>query len=316
VARRLTSRVGTLDSSLFSFTLQIDPDFIFTGSSGELVSFIDHAGFEWLGQQGASLCQLQYSTFTESAFSDRPCNRVFGRRQGQDGSSAKAGTWLPARAAAFVDSANCSLWMQLEFPVALVQDYGAPATLWLHYNFSDGPTHVDVQLLWFNKTATRIAESLMFGFTPSASGSEWWMRKLGAYVQPHEVVQGGNPWQHAVSGNAVFSPVAPQHLLRSSRALTLTSLDAPLVAPIIRSANGTSASPLVPHTNALNATQVAGVAWNLFNNMFETPPFCTCFKSRALAPSHIFSSGGQLITFFGILSLALTRQTPKNSDFR
>lgn len=179
------------------------------GSAGELVSFVDHTGFEWLGQHGSSLCLLQYSTFTENVFTDRPCNRVFGGRQGQDKSGAKAGQWRPVRTAAFVDASNCSLWMQLEFPDALVQGYGAPEKVWLGYNFSSDSTHSDVQLLWFNKTATRIAESFMFEFTPSVPGNEWWMHKLASYVQPQEVVQGGNPWQHAVSGNVVFSSVSP-----------------------------------------------------------------------------------------------------------
>ena len=108
---------------------------------------------------------------------------MFGGRQGQDKSGAKAGLWRPSRTQAFVDGSNCSVWMHLEFPEALVQDYGAPEKLWLGYNFSaNGRTHADVQLLWFNKTATRIAESFMFEFTPSAPGGEWWMRKLATYV--------------------------------------------------------------------------------------------------------------------------------------
>jgi hypothetical protein len=299
-------------------------DSIPTGAAGELTSLVDRTGFEWLGHQGASLCLLRYSTYTESTFSDRPCNRVFGRRQGQDGSGAKAGTWHPARTAAYVDSSNCSLWMQLEFPDTLVRDYGAPETLWLNYNFSGGATHVDVQLLWFNKTATRIAESLMFEFAPSAAGSEWWMDKLGTYVQPHEVLQGGNPWQHAVSGNAVFAAVSPRHLLRSSRALTLSSLDAPLLAPIISTDNQTSASPLVPTTNALNATQVAGVAWNLFNNMFAALHLNSIsslllrqlarFRPATSFLSHTLQSGGPPITFFGTLTLPSTRSTLKSFD--
>jgi hypothetical protein len=248
---------------------------------------VDHTGFEWLSAEGASLGLLQYSTFTESSFRERPCNRVFGSRQGQDASGAKAGTWRPALAAAFVDDTNCSLWLHLKFPDSLSQDYGAPQQLWLSYNFSDASTHVDLQLLWFNKTATRIAESFMFEFTPSVSGSEWWMQKLAAHVRAHDVVQGGNMWQHAVSGGVTFSPFAPRSAPRNSKSLVLSSTDSPLLAPII-SSNGafraliqcvfvtfcpgsSSPSPLVPHTDVLNATQVTGVAWNLFNNMFAIP---------------------------------------------
>ena len=200
--------------------------------------------------------------------------------------------WRPVRTAAFVDVSNCSLWMQLEFPNALVQDYGAPEKVWLGYNFSSGSTHSDVQLMWFNKTATRIAESFMFEFTPFAPGNEWWMQKLASHVQPQDVVQGGNPWQHAVSGNVVFSSVSPStprppnhptpHIAQHS--LLLSSFDAPLLAPILNSDGISSPSPLVPHTNIINASQVQGVAWNLFNNMFVIPhsiPFNAPLHLRA-----------------------------------
>jgi hypothetical protein len=113
------------------------------------------------------------------------------------------------------------------------------------------------------------------------------MQKLAAHVRVHEVVQGGNMWQHAVSGGVTFSPFAPRSAPHNSKSLVLSSTDSPLLAPII-SSNGafraliqcffvthcpglSSPSPLVPHTDVLNATQVAGVAWNLFNNMFAIP---------------------------------------------
>jgi hypothetical protein len=43
-----------------------------------------------------------------------------------------------------------------------------------------------------------------------------------------------------------------------------------MVTPIINSDGTASPSPLVPHTNPVNATQVQGVAWNLFNNMYAS----------------------------------------------
>ena len=60
--------------------------------------------------------------------------------------------------------------------------------MWLACSFSGGQTHADVQLLWFNKTSTRIVESFMFEFTPTAVGSACWMQILDVFVQPREVV--------------------------------------------------------------------------------------------------------------------------------
>ena len=57
-----------------------------------------------------------------------------------------------------------------------------------------------------------------------------------------------------------------------------------MVTPIINSDGTASPSPLVPHTNPVNATQVQGVAWNLFNNMFVIPhsiPFNAPLHLRA-----------------------------------
>jgi len=64
----------------------------------------------------------------------------------------------------------------------------------------------------FEKTATRMAEAGLFGFSPvdpgqgaAAPASQWAMDKLGEWVLPEDVVDGGSRGLHGVSSGISFA---------------------------------------------------------------------------------------------------------------
>ncbi len=70
---------------------------------------------------------------------------------------------------------------QLEMPPAAVLMCGAPVTIYLQYTVSaDAPTDIQVNAQWFNKTATRLPESLWFSVIPKlpAAPGGWLLNKV------------------------------------------------------------------------------------------------------------------------------------------
>ena len=59
---------------------------------------------------------------------------------------------------------------------------------------------LDVTLQWYQKTATRLPESLMFLFTPEPNpqlvDSFWYMSKMGSWIDPANVVRNGSQYMH------------------------------------------------------------------------------------------------------------------------
>ena len=112
-------------------------------------------------------------------------------------------------------------------PVDAVTNYGAPTDVWAQFTFSNRtPYHFDIDLQWFNKTSTRLAESFMYEFKPVPRTAYYWMmNKLGSWVSPLDVAWGGCQVQHGVWDGLVYQglPLQPS--------LSIASRDVPLVAP-------------------------------------------------------------------------------------
>ena len=91
------------------------------------------------------------------------------------------------------------------------QYYGAPKEIWINYvshNFKQNPfspAGFDVTLQWFQKTPTRLPESIMYYFSPTNPGRDmgnpdfkWRVSKLGHLVDPGNVVQNGSQYLHGM----------------------------------------------------------------------------------------------------------------------
>ena len=113
---------------------------------------------------------------------------------------------------------------------------------------------IEIIFSWFDKPACRLPEAFWLSFVPRTRKPDGWMfEKMGQRVSPTEVISRGARTLHAVD-QAV-------HYHDGERAFSLTTLDAPLVAPGQRALlNFHNQSP----------DMRGGVHVNLYNNIWGT----------------------------------------------
>eukprot|EP00823_Brevimastigomonas_motovehiculus_P008810 TRINITY_DN824_c0_g1_i2.p1 TRINITY_DN824_c0_g1~~TRINITY_DN824_c0_g1_i2.p1 ORF type:complete len:655 (+),score=144.20 TRINITY_DN824_c0_g1_i2:280-2244(+) len=149
-----------------------------------------------------------------------------------------------------------SVWVHGTMAFPLVSLYGAPTDVWINYLFySDmNNVHMNVDLLLFNKTATRIPEALWMQFMPAPSGA-WEMNKLSQWLEVGNVITNGSFHLHAVQDGVRLS------LQQSDNQLLIESLDAGLFS------FGTPSAFPTP-LRAPDFSQ--GASANLYNNLWGT----------------------------------------------
>jgi hypothetical protein len=131
--------------------------------------------------------------------------------------------------------------------------YGAPPVLHLELTLHKQTPAIGVRLAWDDKPACRLPEAGWLSFVPNAPGAAWQFEKLGQWIDPRDVVRGGNRSLHAVFDRVVC--------VDGARQLTITTRDAALAAP--------GAPALLRFTKALPEME-GGVHFNLFNNLWGT----------------------------------------------
>jgi hypothetical protein len=147
-----------------------------------------------------------------------------------------------------------SLVAQLLMPPRLCREYGAPGELWLTLYAADAAAALDLDLQWFDKKATRLPEALWCSFNPKLrEPAQWRLDKLGQWIDPADTVPAGGRHLHAVWSGVRCGG--------SDGALSIETLDAPLVAPGCRAL-------LRCHDRALPLHQ--GMHFNLYNNVYGT----------------------------------------------
>jgi len=142
----------------------------------------------------------------------------------------------------------------LKMPAPVCREAGAPRTVFLRYLFSRTAPVFALELLWFDKTATRLPEAAWLSFQPKVDRpAAWQMEKMGEWFSPLEVCSKGNRNLHAI-GREI------RHTGKEGQ-LTIGSLDAPLVAP--------GAPRLLEFDNTQPPLQ-GGMHFNLHNNIWGT----------------------------------------------
>jgi hypothetical protein len=131
--------------------------------------------------------------------------------------------------------------------------YGAPPALHLEITVHEQTPEIGVRLSWDDKPACRLPEAGWLSFVPNAAGASWRFEKLGEWIDPRDVVRGGNRSLHAV-----FDRVS---CVDGARQLMITTRDAALAAP--------GAPALLRFSKALPEMD-GGVHFNLFNNLWGT----------------------------------------------
>lgn len=240
----------------------------FNQTDGALASLVDIAsGHEWVppintstvdgGDDGTTggMLRFSYRTYTEENFTTFnteytpgcgvPCPNF--AKQGMDtGVTAPLATeWLPSlqnlyyKAGSTGSGAACTFASQLAMDATLILSYGGMQTVWMvtevDVDASLPAPMLNMQLQWFNKTLTRMAESTWMSFAPntilSSSGNNdhstassssaaasstgsgaasagaaagassqgrWWMDVLSSQVYPDDVALDGTRHTHAV----------------------------------------------------------------------------------------------------------------------
>jgi hypothetical protein len=168
----------------------------------------------------------------------------------------------------WMDTINKTFLIELTFPNEIIEDYGGSKTLWLNYTFPlNAPPTILIQLEWFNKTATRLPESIWMEFTPilplqSDACDQWRIDVLGYDVDPSKIVDYGSKRLHAIGHDGVRF----YDLISSKAVFTFYSFDAPLLAI------GSSAY-LLNFDNSIPDCQGVGnngLFINLHNNLWNT----------------------------------------------
>ncbi|BDA48441.1 hypothetical protein COCOBI_12-1200 [Coccomyxa sp. Obi] len=142
-----------------------------------------------------------------------------------------------------------------------VQEAGAPAEVWLDIQSAADSDDLTYDVIWVNKTATRLPEAAWVSFAPDvnvANSSSWQLVKLGRPISPLEVMYNGSYSQHAVSDKGVLVTGTGSAAWEQ---LNVRTLDAILVSP-----GEPTPFPNVRHPPDMSK----GVAFNLANNIWGT----------------------------------------------
>eukprot|EP00039_Didymoeca_costata_P015527 m.266946 g.266946 ORF g.266946 m.266946 type:complete len:257 (+) comp16240_c0_seq31:1547-2317(+) len=118
---------------------------------------------------------------------------------------------------------TCDFILQLSFQDCAHDNFGAPGSVWATISLSSTtPIVANVTLGLFNKTQTRLPETMFLQFNPSPQSGTWDASKLDEWVNVHDIVDGGSKSLEGVLENGVrFS--SDQHSMQ------IQSMDAAVV---------------------------------------------------------------------------------------
>lgn len=209
----------------------------FNYSTGGVVFLKDHQDDD-LADLLHRLGEIQYRTYSNDDFDHfnlqynpncgPPCGD-FAKPGLKDSTSQTVG---PEVVSMWMDNVNRTFLVELTFPDDVVNNYGASKTIWMNYTFPIvSPPAILVELQWFNKTATRLPESIWIEFNPilpvrSISCDQWRIDVLGYDVDPSNVVDYGSKRVHSIGHDGVrfYDQTSQQP------SFTLQSFDAPLLS--------------------------------------------------------------------------------------
>jgi uncharacterized protein DUF5054 len=234
---------------------------------GAVVSLIDKpSGREWASPDHP-LALLHYETFGTDAFTafanryayELPPADWFSGAWGKPGLTAPPaarGSWTPVLSGLWkIDGkASCRFLLQTGLDPATYTNFGAPQVLWTELEVPKSGSTLRLDLQWFNKTATRLPETIWFQFQPRpAKRTGWRLCKLGQPVDPLAVVVNGNRHLHGVWEGVSYCGQ------EDGASFFLETLDAALVSPGKHEILDFDNSPAQPEE---------GIYVNLFNNLW------------------------------------------------
>ncbi|KAL0047364.1 hypothetical protein WJX82_001496 [Trebouxia sp. C0006] len=159
------------------------------------------------------------------------------------------------------DGSGFKALLKGSMPAWAVQEAGAPAEVWLDIQAPEDTDSLLLDVIWVNKTATRLPEAMWVQFAPSAIVADphsWQMYKLGRPISPLEVVFNGSQSMHAVCDDGISVRGSGQGAWEQ---LNIRSLDAALVSP---------GEPIPFPVTRTKPDLSKGMAYNLANNIWGT----------------------------------------------
>jgi hypothetical protein len=149
---------------------------------------------------------------------------------------------------------GCDFLLQLAPPPQAHLRYGAPGILWVGVRVPAARAAVDLDLTWFDKTATRLPESLWMLFHPVAPDADGWhLQVLDQEITARETVVNGS--RHLA---AVWDGVSYRD---AGGSLAVDTTDASVLSPGAPSLVDYNNQPIEPSE---------GMYFNLSNNIWNT----------------------------------------------
>eukprot|EP01064_Diplonema_japonicum_P038048 TRINITY_DN90_c0_g1_i5.p1 TRINITY_DN90_c0_g1~~TRINITY_DN90_c0_g1_i5.p1 ORF type:complete len:858 (+),score=219.14 TRINITY_DN90_c0_g1_i5:52-2625(+) len=234
----------------------------FTSSCGLERAFL--GGKEWASKSNV-LGDIVYSTYTNADFTRMAVPYVgpwgdtcgFYKPNMTENANTTRGDYRPMNADGhvWVKPNHCEALCKVTYPSNVHTKYGAPSHTWVSVEVADKDT-INLEMLNFNKTMTRLTEALHYSFYPVRDGGyTWTLHKLGQEISPYDTILNGNPKQHCVWPGVTYGDLA------------INALDASVVSPITADAPPT---PFLFDLHPLQADSITGMGYNLWNNIWET----------------------------------------------
>ncbi|CEM20297.1 unnamed protein product [Vitrella brassicaformis CCMP3155] len=219
--------------------------------------------------------ELSYQTFTEDDF--KYMQAVYGGDAGYHKINATSAApvqkrWMPQLNDVYWDASSCRAVAVLGLPDETHTKYGGPKQTMMGAKLLPDTSSVEVTLHIINKTTTRLPEAAYLSFYGQPGDGDaddtWEMDKLGQWIRPDEVMRHGSIYQHGVLSGV--------RRVSSSQRMLIESLDAALTTPITDRKTiegkwqGTPTALPVPVGPMLSTERVHGMAFNLWNNLWDT----------------------------------------------
>jgi len=234
-----------------------------TQGTGAIFYLIDTTtGYVWANTDN-TLGQFLYQTFNQTDF-DNFLNNYYGLyKDPYDFTKMNITEANPLHLN--INPTLVSLWeqtqgstttflLELSMPSVTYTNYGAPVTLWFEYIFIQNSPNFTLSAQLFNKTSTRMPESIWVVFDPiTVNASVWTIDKIGSQISPLDFIVGGSNHLHG-SWNGVSYEY-------NSRSVQINSPDVAVIC-----AGQTTPFP-TPYTPP-DLTQ--GMSFNLYNNIWNT----------------------------------------------
>ena len=176
-------------------------------------------------------------------------------------------TWLPTKVEFGQSKFNkYNILAMLAFDSISHIDYGSPEMILLNYSFtSTNASQFTVDVIWFNKTATRLGEATMFSFYPAATKGDpnCFVYQFDQLVPVADSVTNGSIYQRGGDGfGCNFTST------QCTAWMSVESLDVPLVCPILDPPQQPTPFPFPAHAEQKYVQ--LGVGFNLHNNIWNT----------------------------------------------